>query len=285
MAPLIAPIRAVLFDMDGLLIDSEGIYTRVVNEMLAPYGKQQTWAIKANLMGKPERAATLTLLSSLWPSPNSTPQNEEVADDCPFSIDTFLADRNHVLEAAFRSVPAMPGAQRLVTHLAKHNVPICVATGSKRKNYDIKTNNLPAIFAPFGKRIVCGDDPRLKRGKPFPDIFLLAAREGLLEEQQTSDRLGKDWTDGIRMYGEEHDAGGLAGGEAQVLVFEDAKPGVAAAKAAGMHVVWVPDPNLRALYPAEELGASQTIDSLLDFDPTAWGLPPFDDDDDDDDRA
>lgn len=54
----IAQIKAVLFDMDGLLIDSEGIYTKVVNDILKPYGKEQTWEIKANLMGKPEREAT-----------------------------------------------------------------------------------------------------------------------------------------------------------------------------------------------------------------------------------
>ena len=54
----IAHIKAVLFDMDGLLIDSEGIYTKVVNDILKPYGKEQTWEIKANLMGKPEREAT-----------------------------------------------------------------------------------------------------------------------------------------------------------------------------------------------------------------------------------
>ncbi len=54
----IAHIKAILFDMDGLLIDSEGIYTKVVNDILKPYGKEQTWEIKANLMGKPEREAT-----------------------------------------------------------------------------------------------------------------------------------------------------------------------------------------------------------------------------------
>lgn len=56
------PIRAVLFDMDGLLIDSERIYTDVVNEVLKPYGKEQTWEIKAKLMGKPEKEATRTLV-------------------------------------------------------------------------------------------------------------------------------------------------------------------------------------------------------------------------------
>ncbi|EST07129.1 HAD-like domain protein [Kalmanozyma brasiliensis GHG001] len=275
----IAHIKAVLFDMDGLLIDSEGIYTTVVNDILKPYGKQQTWEIKANLMGKPEREATLTLLSSLWPP---TKEGEAYGPDCPFDIDNFLKDRNEVLLKAFEQVPQMQGAARLVQHLHKHNVPICVATGSKRRNYDIKTASHPDLFGPFADRVICGDDPRLTRGKPHPDIFLLAAREGLLSnhpnDEATKQKLGAQWTESLREMGHHFDeAHHLKGGEASILVFEDAKPGVQAAKAAGMHVVWVPDPELRALYPSEELGASQTINSLLEFDPSDWGLPPFDD--------
>lgn len=45
-APGPQPVKAVLFDSDGLLIDSETIYTDVVNEVLKPYGKEQTWEIK-----------------------------------------------------------------------------------------------------------------------------------------------------------------------------------------------------------------------------------------------
>lgn len=37
-------------------------------------------------------------------------------------------------------------------------------------------------------------------------------------------------------------------------------------------VVWVPDPNLRALLPTEDYGAKQVIGSLEDWDPTEWGL-------------
>ncbi|CEH18481.1 Predicted haloacid-halidohydrolase and related hydrolases [Ceraceosorus bombacis] len=81
----------------------------------------------------------------------------------------------------------------------------------------------------------------------------------------------------VRLWGAENDAAGLAGGEGDILVFEDAKPGVQAGKAAGMKVVWVPDPNLRALLSKEneDLNADQILESLEDFEPEAWGLPPF----------
>ncbi len=83
MATARPQIEAVLFDMDGLLIDSENIYTDVVNDVLRPYGKEQTWAIKAQLMGRPERDAVITLFSLLWPPREG---HDELYDPaCPFT--------------------------------------------------------------------------------------------------------------------------------------------------------------------------------------------------------
>lgn len=48
-------IRACLFDMDGLLIDSEDKYTLITNEVLEMYGKPKLpWSIKAQLQGRPQ---------------------------------------------------------------------------------------------------------------------------------------------------------------------------------------------------------------------------------------
>lgn len=47
-------IRACLFDMDGLLINSEEIYTEVTNQVLAEHGKGKLpWEIKVQLQGRP----------------------------------------------------------------------------------------------------------------------------------------------------------------------------------------------------------------------------------------
>ncbi|KAE9408980.1 hypothetical protein BT96DRAFT_1095342 [Gymnopus androsaceus JB14] len=57
-------VEYVIFDLDGLMIDSEKIYTDVsTNEILGKYGKEMTWDIKAGCMGKPEKEASLHLLS------------------------------------------------------------------------------------------------------------------------------------------------------------------------------------------------------------------------------
>ena len=66
---------------------------------------------------------------------------------------------------------------------------------------------------------------------------------------------------------------------AQALVFEDAPNGVEGALAAGMQVVWVPDPRCVEALGRTTSGAAPsptlTILSLLDFEPQAFGLPAF----------
>lgn len=60
----------------------------------------------------------------------------------------------------------------------------------------------------------------------------------------------------------------------QVLVFEDAVNGVAGALAAGMQVVWVPDERAdKALFEGHK--DVLIINSLNDFQPELFGLPPF----------
>ena len=86
-----------------------------------------------------------------------------------------------------------------------------------------------------------GDDPAVVHGKPAPDIFLVAASR-------------------------------LNAAPEECLVFEDAPSGVQAAKAAGMQVIAVPDPNMdRSAYA----GADRILNQLTEFDPSFLGLPPL----------
>lgn len=62
-------IRACLFDMDGLLIDSEDKYTLITNEVLAMYGKPDLpWSIKAQLQGRPQPEVCIDPCSSAMSS-------------------------------------------------------------------------------------------------------------------------------------------------------------------------------------------------------------------------
>lgn len=159
-------IEYVIFDMDGLMIDSEKVYTDVTNKILGQYGKEMTWDMKAGLMGKPERQAAEHLLASF---PYIT-----------LTLESYLSQRNALQDAIWPTVPLLPGVQKLVLHLKAHNIPIAVATGSRRRNFELKTGHLGEVFDCFEGKVVCGDDTRFgMRGKPAPDIFLVAAREML----------------------------------------------------------------------------------------------------------
>ena len=140
--------------------------------------------------------------------------------DIPLTIDDYLARRQILQDARWPHVQLLPGVERLVAHLVAHTVPIAIASGSARRNFELKTAHLQHVFAHFGENVVCGDDDGAGRSKPFPDVYLAAAR-----------KLGRDV--GLNNEGDvvgEAEREERAGG----LVFEDAILGVQAGKRAGM---------------------------------------------------
>mmetsp|Transcript_70200 Transcript_70200/g.222574 ORF Transcript_70200/g.222574 Transcript_70200/m.222574 type:complete len:228 (+) Transcript_70200:121-804(+) len=222
-------IKACLFDMDGLLLDTEGFYTVVQNQIAQRYGKEFTWELKSKMMGKRGPEAASIYVESLG-----------ISDK--ISAEEFLREREEMLDKMFPNSELLPGVERLLRHLRAHNVPMCVATSSKRAHFDLKTRNHKELFALFD-HIVTGDE--VKNGKPDPEIFLAARGQ---------------WD-------------GNPPPAAACLVFEDAPTGVGAALAAGMPVVMVPDARLED--PKSGGEPTAVLASLVDFSPGEWGLPPY----------
>ena len=139
------------------------------------------------------------------------------------TIEDYLRERDQQQDRLWPHVQPLPGAVRLVQHLHSHGVPIALATGSRRAKFELKTGHLDYLFGCFGNRVVCGDDAVIPkgRGKPNPDIFLIAARELLGLPVGTAE---------VEEATEEEKAI-----RSRVLVFEDAVPGIQAAKRAGMN--------------------------------------------------
>lgn len=218
-------ITHVIYDVDGLLLDTEPLHALMIQKVVSRYGKVFDQSMQSKLNGRNALDSAQILVEMLA---------------LPITAQAFLQERSVFLEQLLPQAQPLPGAVSLIKHLHYHQIPQAVATSSGHHSFHLKTTHHQEWFALFDC-IVLGDDPALERGKPAPDIFLLAAQHlGAIPEE--------------------------------CLVFEDAQAGMEAALAAGMSVVVVPHPHVdKQLYRE----ADQILNSLTDFEPHLWELPPF----------
>ncbi|MCW5892963.1 MAG: HAD-IA family hydrolase [bacterium] len=158
---LVRPVTHVLFDMDGVLLDTEKLYTEATQRIVGRFGKVFDWSVKGNMIGRPAMDSARYLVRALA---------------LPIGPEQYLAEREILFRTLMPTADAMPGARELVEGLDARGVPVAVATSSARPLYDLKTTRHRDWFARFGA-VVTADDPRVVHGKPAPDIFLVAARD------------------------------------------------------------------------------------------------------------
>ncbi|MBQ1000628.1 HAD family phosphatase [Streptomyces sp. RK62] len=149
-------LQAVLLDMDGTLVDSEGFWWDVEVEVFASLGHtlDDTW--RHVVVGGPMTRSAGFLIE---------------ATGADIGLDELTVLLNQGFEDRIdRSLPLMPGAARLLAELSEHGVPTALVSASHRRIIDrVLTTLGPQHFA----LTVAGDE--VSRTKPHPDPYLLAA--------------------------------------------------------------------------------------------------------------
>jgi pseudouridine-5'-monophosphatase len=147
----------VIFDLDGVLLDTEPLYTRATEQIVARFGKVFDWSVKARLMGRDALTSARTLVNAL---------------DLPITPEEYLLRKEPLLAALFPECAEIPGAEAVVRNLHARGLGLAVATSSSTPHFRLKTAH-HAWFELFDV-VVCADHPAVQRLKPAPDIFLVA---------------------------------------------------------------------------------------------------------------
>jgi HAD superfamily hydrolase (TIGR01509 family) len=208
-------LSAIIFDLDGVLADSEPWWTEIDAKLLAEHGVTYRGEYHRNVVGVSYRLAVEFYKNAFGLS---------------VATDEMMRRRGEIATEFFANrVGLFPNVKEVLEELRQMKLHLAIATSS------VSASARPFLdrhgLTKFFEVIVTGEE--VEHGKPAPDIYLCAAQKlGIPAEA--------------------------------CLVVEDALPGVAAAKAASMRVVAIPD--RRFVDPHEyEKQADYVLNSLKEL--------------------
>jgi beta-phosphoglucomutase len=251
-------ISAVIFDFDGIIVDSERLHWAAFNKVLEPLGKTISWPdYVQTYIGFDDRDTFRTIFPELKNPPHPSlrsghPSNggeylkSPPSEGCPqggegrLDLTTLIEKKAAAFQELLESdgAAALPGAVELIKQLSG-NIPLAICSGALRED----------IFPILGKlgiekafdTIVTADDTHIS--KPDPAPYRLAA-----ERLSVAASAGRGITRRTA----------ASTGDGFMLAIEDTPAGIASAKGAGLKVLSVTNS-----YPAEALTqADAVVDSL-----------------------
>jgi len=205
-------IHAVAFDMDGLLLNTEDLYEEVTKELLQRRGRTFKEEVRIKMIGLPAPKAYQVLIES--ESLEETWQ--ELHEDTERIFEGILETKLQTLH----------GVEETLQAVKNKGLPRCVATSSTR-TFALRALEIVGVLDKLDFVLTAEEVPR---GKPFPDIYLEAAK-----------RMGVE--------------------TGKMLVLEDSQNGTKAGVTAGAYVISVPN---RHTQKGDFQGARWIANSLLD---------------------
>ncbi|EJK98436.1 MULTISPECIES: HAD family hydrolase [Pseudomonas] len=150
-------LSALLFDLDGTLIDTDDLHLNAYNQLLSRWGKSMSLDYyKAHVMGFPDDM----IFSGLFPQAPAT-QYPELA-----------AQKEAMFRAQLRETIPVPGVLRTLDYAQAAGIPMAVVTNAPRENAEAMLQGL-GIAERFDALVIGGE---LARGKPDPLPYLTALR-------------------------------------------------------------------------------------------------------------
>ena len=150
--------KAILFDLDGTLLDTEPLYTLATQKVLDPFGITFTLEFKRTIVGRQALESAAMTVEHY---------------DLALTPQAFLDQRAQYLNALFPKAAAIAGAEAFLTVLTEHRIPFGIATSSSRTLFELKRSTKPWLQAVA--ITVCGDE--VEESKPAPEIFLKTAEK------------------------------------------------------------------------------------------------------------
>ena len=153
-------IKAVLFDMDGVIFDTEREYLKEWEVIFKKYGYKMKKEIYISVMGRGRKKVKEIF-------------KEKFGEDLP--IDKMYIEKDKMLKEAVENnkVPLKEGALELLEFLKENGYKIALATSAKRERVKIQVRH--AKIENIFDAIVCSED--ITNSKPDPEIFLKAAEK------------------------------------------------------------------------------------------------------------